>query len=83
MRDPMALFNDETAYDFNTDANIEKLIKKYSRNYHKNLLDMKVVFDLKKLKVAKMLHAVENRLYADVTDYTLRLKKFKSTIKTE
>ena len=83
MHDPNMLFNDETQYDFNSEADIEKLIKKYSRNYHKNLLDIGVKYDLKKLKVAKMLHAVEQKLYSDVTDYTMRLKKFKSHIKKD
>jgi hypothetical protein len=55
---------------------VEKLIKKYSRNYHKNLFDLNVKYDLKKLKVARMLHAVEQKLYSDVTDYSMRLKKF-------
>ena len=83
MHDPRMLFNDETQYDFNSEADVEKLIKKYSRNYHKNLFDLNVKYDLQKLKVARMLHAVEQKLYADVTDYTLRLKKFKSSIKKE
>ena len=62
---------------------MEKLIKKYSRNYHKNLFDLNVKYDLKKLKVARMLHAVEQKLYSDVTDYSMRLKKFYSSIKKE
>ena len=39
--------------------------------------------DIKKLRVARMLHAVENKLHNDVNEYALRLKKFKSKIKTD
>lgn len=84
MRDPANIFNPSVEFDFNSDsAKMENLIKKYSKNYHKNLLDLNVRIDIKKLRVARMLHHVENKLHHDVTDYTLRLKKFKSNIKSD
>jgi len=84
MKDPKMLFTSPVEYDFNSSSiKMETLIKKYSKNYHKNLLDLRMLNDIKKMKIARMLKAVEDKLHQDVVDYTNRLTKFKSNIKTD
>ena len=58
------------------DASPLKLVKNYSKGYHKNYLDMNIKYDKKNVHVAKMINGVSEKIQRDYLD----LKNFKDGI---
>ena len=76
-----AATEEEIQFDLNDfDANPEKLRSKLSTNQHKNFLNINVVRDKHKARVANMMKALEERLHGGFLKEDFKMERFKSKI---